>query len=134
MRPARFLKNLVVPSGYRQRTILTGPFSGIRMCLDLRTQSQIYVGLFERELHPWVTRFSKGIRSVVDIGAAHGEYTLYALLKTSAERGIAFEPDRNVIEHLNRNLRSNGLEKSRKLDLHTTFLGSNNGPDRISVD
>jgi hypothetical protein len=34
----RFAKNLVVPQGLRKRTILSGPFRGIQMNLDLATQ------------------------------------------------------------------------------------------------
>src|SRR5438105_4735401 len=111
----RRLKNFVVPAGYRERTICAGPLKGIRMHIDLRTQSQLYAGLFERELHPWMVRFSKGIRSAVDIGAAYGEYTLFALLKTEAARVMSFEPDEQVIGHLHLNLHSNGLDNCTKL-------------------
>jgi hypothetical protein len=124
LNPARFLKNAIVPCGYQERTILTGPFKGIRMHLDLRTQTQFYLGLFERELYPWMTRFAKGVRTVVDIGAAHGEYTLFALLKTNAERVMAFEPSPQAVEYLQRNLDINGLAHCDKLVLHTRFLGS----------
>src|SRR3989442_1787852 len=117
LNPVRLMKNVIIPCGSQERTILTGPFKGIRMHLDLRTQTQFYLGLFERELYPWVTRFATGVRNVVDIGAAQGEYTLFALLKTNAERVIAFEPSPQAVEHLQRNLDTNGLAHSDKLVL-----------------
>jgi len=30
-------------------------------------ESQIYPGVFERELHPWLARLAAGIRGVVDV-------------------------------------------------------------------
>jgi hypothetical protein len=132
MNAFRLLKNRLVPSGYHERTILAGPLRGIRMYLDLRTQSQFYVGLFEKELHPWIIRFSRGTRSVVDIGAAHGEYTLFALLKTTAERVIAFEPNPDMIQHLQRNIDTNAA-RSNRLDLNMTFLSGADVQGSVSV-
>ena len=134
MNPARLMKNVVVPCGSQERTILTGPFKGIRMHLDLRTQTQFYLGLFERELYPWVTRFARDVRNVVDIGAAHGEYTLFALLKTNAERVMAFEPSPEAVEHLQRNLAANGLAHCDRLVLHARFVGSADSPACFSID
>jgi hypothetical protein len=134
MNPVRFIKNSIVPRGYHERTILTGPLKGIRMHLDLRTQTQFYLGLFERELHPWMVLFSKNVRSVVDIGAADGEYTLFALLKTNAERVMTFEPSSEAVEHLQRNLDANGLADCDRLDLHARFVGSADSPSSISID
>lgn len=133
MNPLRVVKNALVPSGSRPRTILAGPFRGIRMDLDLRTESQILVGLFERELHPWLTRLAKGIRSAVDIGAAHGEYTLYALRNTSAEQVVSFEPDPRLLKQFHRNLELNGLDRDPRLQLHTKFLSDKEGPDSMDA-
>ncbi len=36
------------------------------MELDLKTQFQFYLGTFERELYPWITSLSDGIRSPID--------------------------------------------------------------------
>src|ERR1700722_10127364 len=123
------IKNAVVPSGSNPRVILSGAFKGIRVDLDLRTNSQMYAGLFERELYSDLKRLSRGIRTAVDIGAAHGEYCLYALLKTGAERVIAFEPDQIFTPRLYRNLELNNLEKSSRFELHTQFLGAVAGTD-----
>jgi hypothetical protein len=104
------------------------------MDLNLRTESQLYVGLFERELYPALKRLSRGIQSAVDIGAASGEYTLYILMKTGAKRLISFEPGRSLAEHLYRNLDLNGLKETPRFELHTKFLGPEEGPDTIAAD
>jgi hypothetical protein len=56
-----FVKRKFVSSERVPRTIVSGPFRGIRMNLDLSYQTQIYLGLFERETHPWLKRLSKEI-------------------------------------------------------------------------
>src|SRR5580658_2161639 len=117
----RIVKNAVVPAGSGPRTVQTGAFRGVRLNLDLRTQSQWYVGLFEREVYPWLARLSQGAQTAVDIGAAGGEYTLYFLMKTAAARVIAFEPDPKSFESLRGNLRLNGLEDAGRLELCPKF-------------
>ena len=134
MKILRTLKNAIVPAGRRPRRIMTGPFKGICMDLDLRTESQIYAGLFERELHPALWRLSRGIRSAVDIGAAHGEYTLFALMKTNAERVISFEPDDKMLSQFHLNLRLNGLEGDKRWELHSKFLADREGPQSIDAN
>ena len=77
MRILSTIKNWVMPVGRRPLRILTGPFQGIQMNLTLRDQSQMYLGLFERETHPALRRLSGGIDTAVGIGAAYGEYTVF---------------------------------------------------------
>jgi len=91
------------------------------MHLDLKTQSQVWLGLFERELYPWVRRLSRGIRTLVDVGAAHGEYALYGLTKTSADRVLAFEPDPAMCANLEKNLASNPIDRAR-LKFYQAYL------------
>src|ERR1019366_10213370 len=45
------IKSCFVPAGKKPRTIKTGPFKGIRLNLDLQYQTQMWLGLQERELH-----------------------------------------------------------------------------------
>jgi hypothetical protein len=48
------IKSLVFPEGRVPRRILAGAFADLVMQLDLRNQSQLYVGAFEREIQPWL--------------------------------------------------------------------------------
>ena len=52
------LKQLIVTPGKKTRTIKTGSFKGITMNLDLSSQTQVYIGLHERELYRWLNKFS----------------------------------------------------------------------------
>jgi hypothetical protein len=133
----RFLsgvKNVVVPSECEPRKIVAGPFKGITMDLSLRDQAQIYLGLFEREVHPWLERLSEDIRTAIDIGAAHGEHTLFSLIKTQATRVYSFEPDTDCLPLLRENLNLNGMAQSPRLKICTKFVGDSESDGQISLD
>ncbi len=133
MRILSTIKNWMMPAERRPVRIMTGPFKGIHMNLALRDQTQIYLGLFERETHPALRRLSAGIHTAVDIGAAYGEYTLFFLTKTGAAQVFAFEPDASCIPFFYENLKLNGIMQSSRLNLSTKFLGTgeNNGQMRL---
>jgi hypothetical protein len=130
----RYLKTALLPTGRRPVTILTGPFKGIRMELDLQNESQIYAGLYEREVFSSIGRLSKDVRTVVDIGAAQGEYTFYSLMKTNAERVISFEPEPSMIARLGHNLKLNALDRNPRLEMCTKYVGSVDGDNTIGVE
>jgi hypothetical protein len=104
------------------------------MGLSLRSQTQVYLGLFEKEIHPWLYRLSTGIATAIDIGAAHGEYTLYFLTKTKATKVFAFEPDVSLLPYLRENLRLNGMDQSGRLEISTKFVGVSDTERDIRLD
>jgi len=134
MRVLSELKNLFVPPGSRERTILAGPFKEFQMQLSLRSQTQIYLGLWEREVYSCLRRLSQDIRTAVDIGAARGEYTLFFLKKTTAEKVYAFEPDSAVSEVLSHNLALNGLSGLDRLERSARFVGAYCDHRQVSLD
>ena len=127
------LKCAIVPRGRGPRRILTGPFRGLIMQLDLATQFQFYAGTFERELSPWILRLSHRIRSAVDIGAADGEYTLYFLARTSAERVYGFEPQECYIDRIHLNLSLNQVDASR-LKLSDKYVSGDHRKNSVTLD
>jgi hypothetical protein len=134
MRSLSKLKSFLVPPGIKPRRILAGPFKGIEMNLSLEGHAQIYAGLFEKETHPWVRRLSRDLRTAIDIGAAHGEYTLFFLKKTKARKIYAFEPDLSWLPVLRENLRLNGFDPSERLDLSTKFVGISDSGSETRLD
>jgi hypothetical protein len=125
MRALSKFKSFFVPPGIKPRRILAGPFKGIEMNLSLEGQAQIYAGLFEKETHPWVRRLSRDLGTAIDIGAAHGEYTLFFLKKTKARKIYAFEPDISWL---------NGFDSSERLDLSTKFVGVSDSGSETRLD
>src|SRR5271154_2243042 len=124
MRLLSNLKTFITSPEPKPRRILAGPFRGIVMGLSLRSQAQLYAGLFERETHPWLNRLSMGISAAIDIGVGHGEHTIYFLTKTRATKVFAFEPDVTCIPFLRENLELNGVGRSDRLEIFTRFVGA----------
>lgn len=104
------------------------------MGLDLSFQTQLYLGLYEAELHPALRELSKGIHSAINIGAAFGEQTLFFLKKTPAELVLSFEPEASAREQLLSNLKLNGLENTPRLRLFSKFVGSRESAEMCTLD
>jgi hypothetical protein len=129
------LKNALTSSERKPHRILTGSFSGIVMRLSLRSQAQVYLGLYERETYKWIKRLSKGISTAVDIGVSQGEYTIYFLTKTKATRIFAFEPDTRCLPLIDKNLELNGVDRqSGRLELSTKSVGISDTEEEIRLD
>jgi hypothetical protein len=129
-----FVKQKFVSNECAPRTVVAGPFRGIRMNLNLTHQTQLYLGLFERETHPWLKRLSKGIRTGIDIGAADGEYTLFLLKSTGASKIYSFEPDPTMVARLRSNLRLNHELELERLQISTKFVGRSSSGDIVCLD
>lgn len=134
MRPLSAIKNLLVPKGRAPRRILSGAFKGLTLDLDLSYQTQVYLGLYERETHPWIKRLSQGIASAVDIGAAEGEYALYFLARTNAKRVYSFDPSPQSTAVFLSNLRLNGFEGDTRLTISPQFVGDQDSPTQCTLD
>jgi hypothetical protein len=128
------LKQFVVPRGEEPRSIKTGLFKGLNMSLDLTSQSQIYLGLFEREIYAGVRKLSAGISSAIDIGAACGEYTLYFLTRTEATRILVFEPSEEARAKLLLNLKLNKFANDSRLKIFYKFVGSTDSESSCSLN
>jgi hypothetical protein len=128
------MKRLVIVPGSRERTIRGGPLRGIKMNLDLSFQTQMWLGLFEREIFSDLIAHSRGIRTALDIGVGYGDYTLYFLLKTQAERVIACEPSAEMQSHLFQNLRLNGIEETPRLEVVKKFVTSYVDKNEVTLD
>jgi len=128
------LKNQVVSSGSEPRVIRTGAFKGLRMHLDLRRQAQVYLGLYERELHDSLSEFGRDAVTALDVGVSDGAYSLYFLERTQARTIYAFEPDPAGRELFLSNLQLNGLDRDPRLRLVDAPAGSGTTPDTLALD
>ena len=133
-RPISDLKGLFVSCQPRPRRILTGPFKGIVMNLSMKTQLQMYLGLWERETSSWLRSLSAGIATAIDIGTAFGEYSLLFLKKTAAVRVYAFEPDKAFLPSFYDNLKLNDLHRTDRLLLFTKFVGTCDNDRECTLD
>lgn len=130
----RHLKNKVIAPGSRSRLIQAGPLKGLRMRLDLGHQTQVYLGLYERELHPWLALLGRNALTAIDVGAADGAYSLYFLKRTAAQSVYSFEPDAVVRELFRLNLRLNGVNDDERIRLFDATAGSGQTGNSVALD
>jgi hypothetical protein len=93
------------------------------MNLDLHHQMQLYLGLFEAELAPWLRAFASGAATAIDVGAGYGEYSLFVLVHSKAARVMAFEPEGEARSAFAANLKLNALERPDRLVISDRMVG-----------
>lgn len=128
------IKNTVLPAGPKPRVIAGGICAGLKMNLDFRHNTQMYFGLFERELAPWFKKLSAGIRSAADVGTANGFYSLYFMGKTHAEKVLSFDPLEESRRGFAKNMELNGWTGSPRIEYRMRLVGASDDGDTCTLD
>jgi hypothetical protein len=116
------IKDLFLPQGRQLRRIRGGVTKGMLMELDLSCQLQYYWGLYEREILPVIRRLMPPCKSLIDIGANDGYYTM-AFLKSSAQRVVACEPG-PAVKQLLHNAEANGYHPDARFLVERRLIGA----------
>jgi hypothetical protein len=124
------IKRLLYTEGRQLRRLRGGLAKGMLMELDLSNQSQRYWGLDERELVAAFRRLIPACRSLIDVGANDGYYTM-AFLQSKAARIVACEPG-PPMEQLLQNARANGYETGERFIAERRFVGLGEGSVSIT--
>jgi precorrin-6B methylase 2 len=104
------------------------------MEIDLASGTQLYLGLWERENHPYIIKAAKRCAWAIDIGAGQGELCLLLLRHARARRIYAIEPQQSETAFLRRNLKLNGLDHDRVLIVLNKFVGRVEGDGVLTLD
>jgi hypothetical protein len=107
---------------------------GLRMNLDCRSQTQVLLGLAEREVFPWLEEFAGRAAIGIDVGAAEGEYALYLLSRSTLKRVLAFDPSDRFPADLEANLALNGLHGDPRLTCVNRFVGDRDDEGSCTLD
>jgi len=111
-----------------------GLFRDLMLQLDLQSETQIYLGLYERETHRYIRNAARTCEWVIDVGAGKGEMCLYFLKKSDANAIIGFEPDKPESNIFERNLALNGERENKKITVSTKFVGTLTDPCYVALD
>jgi FkbM family methyltransferase len=128
------VKGLVVPSGAKPRRVRAGLYRDLVLEIDLRSQSQLMLGLAERETFPWIRIAATRCRWAVDVGAGSGELIAFLLRHSDAARVYGFEPDAMAFGLACRNLELNGLAASDRLVLSNSSVATGDGGASCALD
>lgn len=116
------LKKWVLGQGRQIRRIPLGLFRGLNLSVDSGSETSLWLGLYEAEVTPWLRKAVRKARSVVDVGAGHGELTVWALRQPGVEKVLAYEPDRARWPVVAENLEANGFSRDPRLQMVKDFL------------
>ena len=128
------VKCALLPPGLLPRQVRFGLLKGLRMDIDFAHDTQLWLGLYERELHGWFHKLSQGISTAIDVGANAGSYTLYFLARTPARKVLAFEPDGEALSILRKNLALNRLSSDGRLEIIPRVVSSYADQNNVILD
>lgn len=128
------IKSRFVRAGEHPHTVLTGLLAGTRLQLDLRSQMQIWLGLWERELNLSFRTLSRDAATFLDVGAGEGFYSVFGLRRTAIPRVLAFEPLEGRCERIQKNLHLNGYERDPRIEIRDLFVGTADPPRSVTLD
>ncbi len=129
-----FIKALIPGKSVSPRVVLFGLFRGIRLNLDLRSQAQVYLGLWERETYAFVRKTAQKAQWSVDVGSARGEFTLYFLKCPRMKKILAVEPWDFVSDMMQENLALNGATGDPRLTLVKKYIRTSTEAGHITLD
>jgi hypothetical protein len=134
IRPLATLKNLIVKPGRRKLRIAAGLFRGLNFELDLKHNTQFFLGLYETETFSAIRSASRRCDWVVDVGAGVGELAIYCLNRTQCQVVHAIEPQTTEIAQFERNLGLNGAGGNGRLTIHQKFAGDGDVLTHLAID
>ena len=124
----KYFKHLLFPDLNKQK-ILSGPARGMFVKYDVNHRSQHLLGLYEREIYPYLKKGIQKSTVLIDIGANDGYYVL-AFLK-SGKKVIACEPGQ-ISDELIYNSNLNGFYESQNFIIEKRMIGSTISTEFVS--
>ena len=135
LRPLSTVKQLVLGNkGPRPYRVYFGLFRNLVLNLDLQHQTQVYLGLYERETYKSINNITDTCKWMIDIGSGTGELCLYFLKNSQAEKIIGVEPLTSEIDILKSNLLLNQEQSSKRIIVLAKCVGTANHPNYFSLD
>ena len=127
------IKSKLVPDESRVRLVSFGLFKGLQFEINLRSQTQLYLGLWERETYRAIRRAARTAEWFVDIGAGKGELCVFFATSQRIKRVVAIEPDDVETVTLRANLTYNNIDL-RRVEILRKFVSTKKDADHIEID
>lgn len=134
IRPLAWIKRRVVKKGRRPYRVRGGLFKGLTLNLDLQHQTQVYLGLWERETYQYLRKAAEDCGWMIDVGAGHGELCVFFLKHSRAKKVLAFEPQEAEAGIIKTNLVLNGEQENQSVTISEKFVGTAEAATHKSLD
>jgi hypothetical protein len=127
------VKSLLVPDVSRVRPILLGLYKGIYLDTNPIFQTQLILGLWERETYGVIRQAAAKAEWFIDLGAGKGELCMFFARRKQVLRIIAIEPNHSEAQTLLANLNYNNIDPNR-VELLEKFCGSASDDMFVKID
>ena len=108
-----------------------GAFRGLQMRIDLSCQTQLWLGLAERETHKFIKKATRKVSWLVDVGAGAGELSLHFARQPRVTRVFAIEP---ASVALKRNITLSPPSATAKLEIIAKCAGNCDDDGTVTLD
>jgi hypothetical protein len=127
-------KNKFVPGGHGTYVVPLGLYRGLKLRLDLRSNFQLFTGLWELETHRYLYKWTD-YEWAIDVGAGAGELCLFMLKhKPSIRRVFAVEPDDAEVRQMKLNFQLNPELDVTKTAIVERRVGTGEKPGELRLD
>jgi hypothetical protein len=125
-----YIKQALIPKGYKPRRILFGPASGCVMAIDLQHQLKFFFGIYEAELTPHLKALIRVGARCFDVGG-QGGYDALIMAKASGGPVVSFECDPQAAQAMRETFAFNPLYQIRTVK---TFIGGIDDARHMTLD
>jgi len=130
----RKFKNILIEPGSRPTRIKFGLAKGAVMEIDPAHHTQDIYGLYEQEIATVVRKYALEAKTIVDVGANNGYYTVTASLLNPQANIIACEPDFKLKQKCLKNLNLNQLNFDERIQWISKYIGLTSNDNSITLD
>lgn len=116
----------------KSHKILAGVSAGMRVNYDPRNRSLHLLGLYEREIYPFLRKSIKRAETLIDIGANDGYYAL-AFVRHKGKEVILCEPG-SIRDEMRNNLALNGFVENSDFIVVDKLVSNVNTDSEISIN
>lgn len=111
-----------------------GLYRGLTFEVDLHGETQLYLGLWERETYRWIREAMSRCVWAIDVGAGKGELCVRLMRSPASGPIFAFEPQESNVAMLRRNAVLNDCADDHRLVVLAKLAGPATSGDSLAID
>ncbi len=129
-----WIKKKLVGEGLAFHTVKFGIAKGLKYYLDTKDKTQLFLGLYEIEIHKYFKKFAKKADVMFDIGAAYGYYSLIYRSYSKLGQIYSFDPGIGKFDAVYRANFKENFGNFDNVNLSGKLVGNTESSDFIKIN